>query len=834
MTSFLKTYAVTTLMLLFMAAPLYAASEKRIPELLPDTTVMLPADCNAGIRWVLPPLNADKARRQAVYGLRFSVDNLGRAFIGMNDSYILNAADSYVTAVSQPYRGFVHLDNGALIIATATDIGFIVPSQDIKRDKKGFPISVFQPIAKLPVPDAQIYKGAGDCLYIAGWDEASGGYAVYLLRPEDGPDAGATRKFIKGYKKVFASSEPINAVAGNGVVTFAAVGNSILRISEADQSVTKVCELADNIRSLAYDPNAGLFYSTGYEIGLVGHSGPIVFLKTREHEIYMQGGSLYILFKDTWGVLAIDRASRLGLRDAELPDAAGPSQDDVRIARLCFYEAGPPDYQGKGYADKFERKKTHYVYCDVQMQLEKRTRKRLGHLVTIVWHGPCGKESSSESMVAVFGPKQRTANKKFYYGSDEADTFYPGRYTVDIFVDGAKSGEGGFTILGSATVWEAAHMGDTSTLEKLLDGGADPNKPEYGFTPLQEAVISGSARDVKLLLDHGADVNARDESGKTALMMSSISGTDKDAKDKVKLLIASGAGVNAADTNGNIALSSAMENSGSLEIADILVASGADVNAADSKGHSLLLNAIMSDVSPKYIEYLLTKGANPNLKDKDGVTPVSSAIISPRPEYVRLLVKHGADVNTPVAPYSSKRESLLHFALQGFLTDAEIDTATSQKYMEVARILIENGAVLLPGEEDIILDGRVAAWLGPRLLGTMLKENDRLLIKLKSSSDPVAVRLAANMLLDKAEDAAEKASQEHDYETALYYCSEARDAAENAGVDMPEVYRLCGVLEWVLGIPDKAGADLGKYLSLVPDAPDAQSIKKMLAQRGTE
>ncbi len=59
----------------------------------------------------------------------------------------------------------------------------------------------------------------------------------------------------------------------------------------------------------------------------------------------------------------------------------------------------------------------------------------------------------------------------------------------------------------SATVL-AAHSGFRELAAFLLDKGADPNAAQAGFTALHEAIMRRDEEMVRMLVDHGADVNA--------------------------------------------------------------------------------------------------------------------------------------------------------------------------------------------------------------------------------------------------------------------------------------------------------------------------------------
>ena len=93
----------------------------------------------------------------------------------------------------------------------------------------------------------------------------------------------------------------------------------------------------------------------------------------------------------------------------------------------------------------------------------------------------------------------------------------------------------------------AAVQGDINEMEAAIKAGAAVNGNDVVGPPLVAAASRGNREAVKLLLDKGANVDARDNQGMTALMMAvAISGS----AETVQYLLARGANPNASTTIG--------------------------------------------------------------------------------------------------------------------------------------------------------------------------------------------------------------------------------------------------------------------------------------------
>jgi len=165
---------------------------------------------------------------------------------------------------------------------------------------------------------------------------------------------------------------------------------------------------------------------------------------------------------------------------------------------------------------------------------------------------------------------------------------------------------------------------------------------------LLEAVGKGDAAKVGRLLDAGADVDAKNERGWTALMEAA----DKEDVEAARMLIERGADVNARNISLWTALMSACHRH-NVELVRMLVGAGADVNAKDDAGQDALMGVIASPCRPKpttviapIVMILVDAGANVNAGRNDfGFTALGYARSrekSGNPEIAEILIAAGA------------------------------------------------------------------------------------------------------------------------------------------------------------------------------------------------
>jgi ankyrin repeat protein len=188
--------------------------------------------------------------------------------------------------------------------------------------------------------------------------------------------------------------------------------------------------------------------------------------------------------------------------------------------------------------------------------------------------------------------------------------------------------------------YSAIRDNNLAQLKALLDQKASANLADpRGITPLMYAAEVGSLDAMRVLIDRGADVNAQNDIGSTALMWS------VSEPAKVRLLLDHGAQVNLIAKSGRSALIIAAFTNPSVEVVRLLLAKGAKVDIMD-KRHVTPMNAATFGNDTAAVRLLLDAGADIDTPDTFiGLTPLMNAAGNRNLDAVKLILAKGAQVN---------------------------------------------------------------------------------------------------------------------------------------------------------------------------------------------
>jgi len=257
-----------------------------------------------------------------------------------------------------------------------------------------------------------------------------------------------------------------------------------------------------------------------------------------------------------------------------------------------------------------------------------------------------------------------------------------------------------------------AHGADINAAEDGGQESAAAPKPERGTRDRVESLDTSSlflfsARSPEAaqeILAQGADIDARDEMGRTPLQVAAAKGET----ELVQFFLSQGAHVDLQDRAKDTPLHAAAENGRSGVAAALLIA-GADPNARGRGWLTPLQKVAMSrplwermgvDVSEDdgfgrdYLEtarVLLSNGADANLRAEHWDTALHFAARNGDEDLAELLVEHGGDVNARRDNGSTPLHEVSSFNPFGMM--ARRDEANGRDhYRGTAAVLVAGGA----------------------------------------------------------------------------------------------------------------------------------------------
>lgn len=184
----------------------------------------------------------------------------------------------------------------------------------------------------------------------------------------------------------------------------------------------------------------------------------------------------------------------------------------------------------------------------------------------------------------------------------------------------------------------AAYAGDMGSVRLLMENGADLNAKVKGsgWTPFFLASLGGHTEMVTWFIGNGIPLEMKDGKGRSAVHITA----QQDHKELVELLLRYGIGIHAQDKAGMTPLHSA-SLSGRQDTASLLIAKGADINSRDFAGQTPLHLAAFGG-NTRLIELLTARGAEIDGRDNTGETALHMAAFGGHQDVVEMLVENGA------------------------------------------------------------------------------------------------------------------------------------------------------------------------------------------------
>ena len=183
----------------------------------------------------------------------------------------------------------------------------------------------------------------------------------------------------------------------------------------------------------------------------------------------------------------------------------------------------------------------------------------------------------------------------------------------------------------------AIRANDLKALRQITKEDTASRDP-LGWTPLHYAALYGSPEAVRIVLEAGADPNARNQSQVTPLIFGAYD------FEKTRLMVEKGGDVNAKASDGTTPLWVAAGAQGNERTVRYLLEKGANAAELRPSGADYLMRAAGHE-DAGVIRLLLQKGADPRRAAKDGTTALTESFSIGEHERTGILIGAGADAN---------------------------------------------------------------------------------------------------------------------------------------------------------------------------------------------